>query len=176
MFARGWLVRGRAKPFTVRVSFDPRHAGSVYLHMDGTEFGFELCVANHDRSRVFADPANEPSFWDADLEEFDRKDGLAEAKQRELRSGIELTAGVTGVVANALTRQDGVQDLTREEQVKGIRDNRRAERAIQQALDAMQFAPELAPPSAAPSALEVANDDVTDVDIDIFDISGERYD
>jgi hypothetical protein len=171
--ARGWLVRGRAKPFKVRVSFDPRRAGTVYLHLDGTEFGFEVCTASPTRSRAITDQAREPSFWDVDLEEFDRKEALAEAKGRELRSGIELTAGVKAIAADALERRESVQDLSRAEQTRGIRSNRQVERAIQQALDSVQFAPEIpveAPETAGSGTLD---DDGTDVDIDIFDIAGE---
>ena len=107
MLARGWLEKGRSKPFKVRISFDPRHAGSVYLHMEGTEFGYEVCRLNGARSRAFADPFNEPSFWDIDLEEFDRKCMLADAREREGLGAVEMIDAVKHIAVRALERQAG---------------------------------------------------------------------
>jgi hypothetical protein len=176
VIARGWLVRGRAKPFKVRISLDPRRAGTVYLHLDGAEFGFEVCTASPTRSRAITDQAREPSFWDVALEEFDRKETLADAKNRELRSGIELTAEVKMIAADALERRNAMPGLSRAEQTGGIRFNRQVERAIQQGLDSLQFAPEIPVVKIGPATPERRDDDRTDIDIDIFDIAGEPND
>lgn len=176
VIARGWLARGRLKPFKVRISFDPRRAGTVYLHLDGTEFGYEVCTASPTRSRAIIDQPKEPSFWDIALEEFDRKEALADAKNRELRSGIELTAGVKIIAANALERRKAVQELSRAQQTRGIRCNRQIERAIQQALDAVEFAPEASAVEFGPAMPGSADDDGTNIDIDIFDIAGDPND
>ena len=174
MLARGWLEKGRSKPFKVRISFDPRHAGSVYLHMEGTEFGYEVCRLNGARSRAFADPFNEPSFWDIDLEEFDRKCMLADAREREGLGAVEMIDAVKHIAVRALERQAGVQGLTRAEQIKGIRAHRMAERSLHQALDVVQYAPEAPAPIRKEDLLSAREDDGTEYDVDIFQITGEE--
>lgn len=174
ILARSWLEKGRERPFKVRISFDPRYAGSVYLHLEGTEFGYELCSLNQARSRAYADPEDEPSFGDIDLEEHERKDMLADAAERELGSKIAMIDGVKMIVSNALERKSDLPRLSAAEQTADIRDHRRAERSVTQAIDAAMFAPERpAPWPTTPAHIDAA-EEAPNYDVDISDIAGDQ--
>lgn len=173
LLARGWLEEGRKKPFDVRVSFDPRYGGSVYLHLAETEFGFEVCTLNQSRSRAFGDPEAEPSFWDIDLEEHDRKDMLADAAEREAGSRVGLAEDAKRIAAEALERQAGVRPMTDAEQTKGIGENRKLERAMNQAIDAAVFALDPEPKADGVPVTGQQADEDENYDYDISDIVGE---
>lgn len=166
MIARGWLEWGRRKSFKVKISYDPRDANAVYLHMDGTEFGYELCSINRTRSRAYENMC----FWEVDKEEDDRLEVLAEAVPHELASSITNREWTRRIMESAAERT-GKSSESRAEQIRGIIENRAEEKRLQQAEDAAVFAPErlLLRPSAPPAPAVDAGDD--DYGISIFDIA-----
>jgi hypothetical protein len=170
MIARGWLEQGRRKPFRVTISHDPREAGAVLLHMEGTRFGFEACAISSARSRIY----DGMSEWEVNLEEADRKEALARGATRELSSSINTTAWTKRIVANAAERTGSSQGMSRAEQLRGIVQNRAEERQRQQVEDAAVFAPEpqcsTGPVAALPAPAEEVGDD--DYSVSIFDIAG----
>ena len=168
MLERGWLERGRAKPFGVRISHDPRSARRVYLHFDGTEFGFEVCPLSP-RSRRFDVEELEPSFWDVGAELDDLADVLADAGERAQASRLATTAAVGRIVQRAQARS-GPQPRSDRRMVHEIRQNRSYETEIQKALDAQAFAPaDPARPPSAPVAKPVPRDE-PDVDLSIDEL------
>jgi hypothetical protein len=171
MIARGWLDRARPKSFDVKISYDPRDANVVYLHLDGTEFGYEVCSINRARSRAYEDMC----FWEVDKEEDDRLEVLAEAVPRELASSITNREWTRRIMESAVERT-GKSSESRTEQIRGIVENRAAERRLQQAEDAKVFAPESPPATSAP-AVPVhpgggGHDDDDDYGVSILDIVG----
>jgi hypothetical protein len=137
MIARRWLDRARGKSFKEKISYDPRDTNAVYLHMDGTEFGYEVCSINRARSRAYEDM----SFWEVDQEEGDRLEVLAEEVPHELGSSIT-TNELTRRIMESAVERTGKSSQSRAEQIRGIIGNRAEERRLQQAEDAAVFAPE----------------------------------
>ena len=175
MIARGWLEKARQKTFRVTISHDPRDTDFVYLHMEGTPFGYEVCSINGARSRAYVGM----SSWEVDREEVDRKEALAKGVTRELSSSINKNERTKRIIADATERTGSSEGLSRAEQIRGIKENREAERRLQQAEDSAAFAPEpflLRPPAAptSPAAPDEAGDD--EYRIDIHDIEGGRTD
>ncbi|HEX8239714.1 MAG TPA: Mu transposase C-terminal domain-containing protein [Allosphingosinicella sp.] len=173
MLDRGWLERGRRKRFDVRISYDPRDANVVYLHMEGTLFGYEVCRINEAISRAYEGV----SFWEIDAEEWDRKHTHALLRTKELTSSIQTTDRMSRVVDAAKERQGRPERETAGERLKQLRANKAVEREMQRAEDSFLFAPERPPEdahAALPPPVEADGDD--DYGVDIFDITqgGDR--
>lgn len=168
MIERGWLEKGRKNVFRARISFDPRDTDVVYLHMEGTPFGYEVCRINRARSRLYEGM----SFWEAALEAWDCADALADGTARELASSINVTERVRGLAKAALTRRADDEGLSRAEQARMIRDNRAIERGVQQACDAAAFSldPQVPSTATAPFPPPSQNAEDEDYGIDIFGI------
>lgn len=166
MIARGWLERARRKSFKVKISYDLRDANAVYLHMDGTEFGYEVCSINRARSRAYEGM----SFWEVDQEEDDRLEVLAEEVPHELGASITTNELTRRIMESAVERTPKSSE-SHAAQIRGIVENRAEERRLQQAEDAAVFAPEplLLRPAAPPAPADGAGDD--DYSISIFDIA-----
>lgn len=172
MLDRGWLEKARRKRFRVRISYDPRDANQVYLHMEGTPFGYELCRINEARSRAYEGA----SFWEVDAEEWDRRQTLAVHRTPELTSSVQTTDRMVRRVEVAKGRQDGPARETAGERLKQLRANKTVERELQRAEDSFLFAPERQPEEARGALPPPEANDDDDYGVDIFDITqgGDR--
>jgi hypothetical protein len=168
MLDRGWLEKARRKSFKVRISYDPRDADAVYLHMEGTRFGFETCRINPARSRAYEGM----SYWEIDAEEWARKNEFANHRTGQLTSSVQTTERICSIVDAAKERQRSVPKDRAGQRLEELRANKAVERELQRSDDAFFFAPEQAPQPESgdlPPAFAVeANEDFG---IDIFGIT-----
>jgi hypothetical protein len=173
MLDRGWLEKGRCKRFKVRISYDPRDANAVYLHMEGTRFGYEVCRINEAISRAYCDV----SFWEVDAEEWDRKNTHALLRTKELTSSIQTTHHTSRIVDAAKERQGRPERETAGQRLKHLRVNKALEREMQRSEDSFLFAPEHPAEKAHPALpASVEADDDDNYSVDIFGITqgGDR--
>jgi hypothetical protein len=168
MIDRGWLERGRRHRFKVRISYDPRDADWVYLHMEGTKFGYEVCHINGERSRAYKGV----SFWEVDAEEWDRKNGFALLQTDELTGSVQTTDRIVRKVEEAKARQGSPVRESAAQRLKQLRVNKAAERELQRAGDAALFAPERpSPPPQRVLSAPMPTEADEDYGVDIFGIT-----
>jgi hypothetical protein len=123
----GWFVRARERGAEkIRVASDPRNSDRIYLRLKGDK-RVEVCHL------IEADNAFKDSDWYEVSEEMEvRKQSAQSAQTRVQQSDAEFNAGKAKLFEEANRKtaqaQSGQSNSAR---VKGVRENRRAERAVE---------------------------------------------
>ena len=134
--AENWAQKAQRRRFKVKVSFDKRNAGVLFVHAPNAA-GFEVAALT-ERSRAFEGI----SFWEA--EAMVRKDARASAVSRSRREAgrADATTAFEAVVEEAgLRKQLGVG----KPDVRNIRANRARDADVHRVDDSRRFLPATAP-------------------------------
>lgn len=135
-----WFERARQRgTWAVRVSYEPRCLDEIYVH-DGTNPARFLACNLTDRSR----PYQGKTLWEIDqMRQEDRRIDRGQQPQA-LGGRINLTDVIEDVVAEAQALKAASSAVleTDRQKIKGIRDNRRDERRLNQDREAFRFGPE----------------------------------
>ncbi len=107
----------------VTISFDPRVTDVVYLHAEGTEYGFEVCTL-HDASRAYSGR----TCLEADLDRERMGAGIRDAETRDVTTSINVDKRLEARVASAKARKPEDRHVPKSHRVADIRENRKAEK------------------------------------------------
>jgi hypothetical protein len=132
----------------VVVSFDPRIADAVYLHTDEEPCGFEAC-GFHPNSRAYEGRTCVEADQDFQLLQSARRDRRGSDATRAINTAERMKKRVRD--AKALRAPD--REISKSEQTKGIRENRRSEKEVTKQLHGESFRP--ARPDRASSGIVV---------------------
>lgn len=124
IIADKWLDRARQSgTWKVTISYDPRHADVIYLHVPDAPLGFIRCNLT-DRSRAY----RSGSIWEAGQSFEDAKHVSANSRRNRIEANADLNKSIRNIVDGAIERADEQDSSSDRSKVRNIRANRAVER------------------------------------------------
>ena len=130
-----WFDRARQKGnWVVKVSYDPRDLGEVYLHDESSSMQFHICQMT-ERSRSY----QQMSTWEIAQQQNTERHVSANHKPQQQLASADLAANIENIVQTAVGQKPELNSASAASRTKNIRVHRAAEKEMNRPSETFYF-------------------------------------